>query len=120
MDDDGNFSVSDDPGAVIATALLVANSNVHRDHMAAALTVDGRGLHVPTVGSIKRITSREELPYGLEADAAYDPEAKELWLLYREPDGSDPVAGECVLAGDELRALVARSSALRAPRGATR
>lgn len=120
IDEDGNFSVTDDPGAVIATALLVANSNVHRDHMAAALTPDGRGLHVPIVGSIKRITSREELPYGVEADATYDPEAQELWLLYREPDGSDQVAGECVLAGDELRALVARLSTLRAAQGATR
>lgn len=114
MDQSGNFAVSDDPEGVIAVALLVATTPENCGRIATELGPDGNGLHVQGIGSIDRIASREQLPYGFEDDASLDPDTQELWRLFREPDHEYPDSGRWVLSGDELRELVARAVALRA------
>ena len=116
MDPYGNFTVSDDPEGVIAVALLVATTSANCERVEVALGPDGDGLHVQGIGSIDRATSREELPAPFDEDPAFDPEAQELWRLYRERDHAHPRTAAWVITGDELRALVARAIALRAQR----
>jgi hypothetical protein len=116
MDPHGNFTVSDDPQGVIAVALLVATTPANRERFEVALDRDGDGLHVQGVGSIDRVTSREELPAQFDGDPVFDPETQELWRLYREPDHEHPHAAAWVVPGYELRALVMQAIALRAQR----
>lgn len=113
MDRYGTFTVSDDPDGVIAIALIVATATQNCDRVAVALAPDGGGLQVQAVGSIDRVTAREELPYGFEEDPRFDPDAQELWRLFREPDRAHPRPGRFVLTGDELRELVNRALELR-------
>jgi hypothetical protein len=113
MDPYGNFTVSDDPRGVIAVALGVATAPQNRARVEVALAPDGDGLHVQGIGSLYRATSREELPAPFDDDPALDPETQELWALGRERDPGRSPAASWVIAGDELRALVAQAIALR-------
>lgn len=120
MDRYGNFTVSDDPDGVIAVALLVATTTQNCDRVAVELAPDGGGLHVQGIGSIDRVTAREELPDGFDEDPSVDPEAQELWRLFREPDHRFRSMGEYVLTGGELRDLVNRALELRRQAGFVR
>lgn len=113
----GHFTVSDDPEGVIAVALLVATTTQNRDRVSTELAPDGGGLHVQGIGSIDRVTARQELPHPYDEDPSYDPEAQELWRLFREPDHRFRSMGEFVLTGDELRELVHRALELRRQAG---
>jgi hypothetical protein len=113
MDAYGNFTVGDDRDGVIAVALVVATLPVNAPKIRSALAPDGDGLHVQGVGSIDRVTAREELPPPFDEDPRFDPDTQELWRLHREPHGAHRDAGRAVLTGDELRDLVARAVALR-------
>jgi hypothetical protein len=66
------------------------------------------------MGSIDRVTAREELPIPWDMDLAYDPEARELWRIMREAYSVMPDVGRAVLVGSELRELVKRAMDLRA------
>lgn len=114
LDPRDNFIVSDDPEGVIADALTVATTIANRDRVSAELAPDGDGLSAESVGAIIRITSRDELPPTFDRDPNLDPQAQELWLLFREPDRHNRIPGRWVLTGDELRDLVAQALALRA------
>ena len=109
MDSNRTFVVGEDPGGVIAEALAVATAS---GDVEAALAPDGGGVHVQGVATIKRIWSREEIPMQCEADTPLDPEAQELWALYRERDRTHRAAAT-VITGHELRALVQRAIGLR-------
>jgi hypothetical protein len=112
MDVYGNFTVSDDPDSAISVALWIAAA--HLATVDTALAPDGNGLHVEGMGSIDRVTAREELPIPWDEDPAYDPEARELWRITREAYSVMPDVGRAVLVGSELRELVARALELRA------
>jgi hypothetical protein len=116
MDAFGNFTVGDDPEGAIAVALLVATTTVNAPKALASLAPDGAGLYVQAVGSIDRITAREELPVQFEEDPSLDPEKQELWCLFREPDSTYRSPGWAVLTGDELRELVRGALVLRGER----
>ena len=117
MGPDGYFQVSDDPGGVIATALVVAASDDHAARLARALAPDGDGLHVVTFGSIYRVRSRKALEPPFDEDPSIDPATQELWMLFREPDWDQNILPQTyVLHGDELRELVGRALALRGRR----
>jgi hypothetical protein len=114
VDPYGNFTVSDDPDATIATALLVAGAPQNAPLVATALAPGGEGLRVRGIGAIDRLVAREELPPPYDDDPTVDPETQELWSLFREPDARNRLPGQVVLSGDELRELVERALALRA------
>jgi hypothetical protein len=74
------------------------------------LSPDGDGFTLDTVGIVTRIESRDDLPEPWDQDSSLDPSAIELWVLYRDPDRDDPYVRHTeVIAGDELRALVAEA-----------
>ena len=113
MDAHGNFTVGDDPQGAIAVALLVATTTVNKA-LAALADDGGEGLRVQGVGSICRVTERAELPPPFDEDPKIDPDADELWALFREPDGTYSYPGRAVITGFELRDLVRRAMAARA------
>jgi hypothetical protein len=114
MDAYGNFTVGDDPQGAIAVALLIATTTVNEPKALASLGPEGEGLYVQGIGSIDRVTAREELPVPFDEDLTLDPDKQELWAVFREPHGARSCPGHAVLAGDELRELVGRAMALRA------
>jgi hypothetical protein len=108
---DGEFLVSDDPEGVIAAVLAVSTNNRNRSKIAEALSPDGPGFHVDTVGSVGRAFTRDDLPPPWDTDPALNPEKDELWILVREPNPSSGTRSAFhVLSGDELRELVARAT----------
>jgi hypothetical protein len=64
--EEGAFHVSDDPEGVLSTVLAVSTNNVNRSRIAEALAPDGSGFHIDAVGSVGRVTSREDHPGGPE------------------------------------------------------
>jgi hypothetical protein len=114
MDAYGNFTVGDDPEGAIAVGLLIATSTVNEPKALSSLAPDGGGLYVQGVGSIDRVTAREELPVPFDEDPTIDPNKQEIWYLFREPDHMYRSVGRALLSGDELRDLVKRAIALRA------
>src|SRR5688572_32514284 len=109
MDADGNFTVGDDPQGAIAVALLVATTTANEPKALTALAPDGDGLYVQGIGSIDRVTCREDLPVPFDEDPKLDPEKQELWSLFREPDSTYSYPGRDLLTGEELRDLVKRA-----------
>jgi hypothetical protein len=104
---DGYFVVSDDPDEVIAAVLSVSTNNRNRSRVTEALSPEGSGFHLDTVGSVGRARSRDDLPPPWDADPSLDPEADELWLLVREPNPSRGTPSAfLVIRGKELRELV--------------
>lgn len=109
----GWFVVSDDPDHVIGTILNLVTNNRNRAQIGERLAPNGDGFHLDTVGTVTRIEARDELPEPWDQEPNLDPEATELWALYRDPHrGEARFRRTCVLTGDELRALVARAVAL--------
>ncbi|MBA2541373.1 MAG: hypothetical protein H0V17_17160 [Deltaproteobacteria bacterium] len=116
MDEHGRFTVAEDSDEVIATALVIATAPHNADAAATALAPGGDGLSTQGIGSIDRITDREDLPAPFDNDLALDPDRQELWRLFREKDRRHPRVGQYVITGDELRALVKQALALRSAR----
>ena len=116
MDEQGRFTVTDDPDEVIATALAVATAPHNVDAIETALSPTGEGLATQGVGSIDRISDRDDLPHPFDQDTTLDPDTQELWRLYREKDRRHDRVGQFVLTGDELRSLVRLARGLRTAR----
>ena len=112
--ENGRFIVSDDPDHVIGTALAIITNNRNRDRILERLAPDGDGFTIDTVGTVARIESRDEIPEPWDDNPALDPEASELWALYRDRGREPPYYRRTfVITGDELRQLVARALVLR-------
>jgi hypothetical protein len=108
--ENGRFIVSDDPEHVIGTALAIITNEQNRPRIAERLAPDGDGFTIDTVGTVTRIETRDEIPEPWDEDPTLDPDNIELWALFRDRGREPPYYRRSfVIAGDELRELVAQA-----------
>jgi hypothetical protein len=112
--ENGRFIVSCDPDHVIGTALAIITNDGNRDRISERLAPGGDGFTIDTVGSVTQIEARDEVPEPWDEDPTLDPETTELWALYRDRGREPPFYRRTfVIAGTELRELVAQALSLR-------